>query len=386
MWRVIQAACLSLAVANPKHLVRRVAKEIDAAGPLELSAGTTGPSPKEIDREALYKTMQVMTLRSKQKKGIKSLLSILNTDSILETAAATASAATQQELPPEPKRINHKDLVKSMDVSDNAHQVVDDAYRYARTGELPNLYGNCETTEDEHEPYDVAQMDESYNFYRKDYAKIYSCLSCSLEKEGIRHWAMEGQLVGIARNQSFIPWDDDLDMGVLVTDLGRLVRFQKEVLGDESHPSVKACRQCQGLSRPRVRRFFDETFDWFPHLPTAILNSSSTKQNYVAGTGCNAYPALLWHKEEDVFPLQHCQLKDISAVVPECGDGKPSEEYSVLCPRNIDSFLLNRGFGRREDWMHPRPQKLFKPFMNPASENRKKFIAMCRMSTRDYWD
>merc|ERR1719454_432838 len=116
----------------------------------------------------------------------------------------------------------------------------------------------------------------------------------------------------------------------------------------------KICPQCPEVSQRQMQDFLN-IIDWYPHLPTAILNKTSTRQKYLVAFDCAS-----WHKEEDVFPLQRCQLKDISATVPECGVGRSIEEYTVPCPHNINLYLQTRHYGKKEDWMHPLPQAMFK--------------------------
>jgi len=50
-----------------------------------------------------------------------------------------------------------------------------------------------------------------------------------LERHGIPHWLDFGALLGAARNGEFIPWDSDVDFGILGDDLSRLRALEDEV-------------------------------------------------------------------------------------------------------------------------------------------------------------
>jgi hypothetical protein len=50
-----------------------------------------------------------------------------------------------------------------------------------------------------------------------------------LERHGITHWVDYGTLLGAVRDQALIPWDGDVDFGVLKTDVPRILALEAEI-------------------------------------------------------------------------------------------------------------------------------------------------------------
>lgn len=54
------------------------------------------------------------------------------------------------------------------------------------------------------------------------------------ENHGLRYWMTDGSLLGTVRHEGFVPWDDDMDVGMPRADFERL----REVLRDNKHFQV----------------------------------------------------------------------------------------------------------------------------------------------------
>lgn len=63
--------------------------------------------------------------------------------------------------------------------------------------------------------------------------RILKIVDYILKEEKIDYWLDWGNLIGAVRHKGFIPWDDDIDLGVRIEDYKRVIKILKEKLPDE---------------------------------------------------------------------------------------------------------------------------------------------------------
>ena len=59
--------------------------------------------------------------------------------------------------------------------------------------------------------------------------KLLSVLNKLCKNNNLTYWLDFGTLIGAARNGSFIPWDDDIDVSMLRTDFERILNLEKQL-------------------------------------------------------------------------------------------------------------------------------------------------------------
>ena len=65
---------------------------------------------------------------------------------------------------------------------------------------------------------------------QKELLKIYTVIKKICEKNKIRFYAVGGTALGAVRHQGFIPWDDDIDLGMPIDDFNKFVQVCKKEL------------------------------------------------------------------------------------------------------------------------------------------------------------
>ena len=56
------------------------------------------------------------------------------------------------------------------------------------------------------------------------------------KKYSLRYYLIGGTLIGVLRHHGFIPWDDDIDVGLPRPDYNRFVKIAKKEYGEERAP------------------------------------------------------------------------------------------------------------------------------------------------------
>lgn len=118
---------------------------------------------------------------------------------------------------------------------------------------------------------------------------LISCMSRICEELGISFWMHGGSLIGAVRHQGFIPWDDDVDVGMLREDLEVLIDRLKD---DKFFQISMAYHDDEKFSRAYQFKLRDEefccfidifVFDYYPgDQATFTQEFQSTRSDMVA--------------------------------------------------------------------------------------------------------
>ena len=86
---------------------------------------------------------------------------------------------------------------------------------------------------------------------------IYKEIKVILDRHHLRYFAIGGTCIGAVRHQGFIPWDDDLDIGLPDADYDRFLKIAEQEL--PPHLGVVDCTEQRGVSALSAKVFDKNT-------------------------------------------------------------------------------------------------------------------------------
>ena len=120
-----------------------------------------------------------------------------------------------------------------------------------------------------------------------------------LDSHNIAHWIDGGTLLGSVRHGGQIPWDDDVDIGVLIKDYNKLTFILKK-LPDKykttfENPLIKVYIP-KLWYKNQLQTFATPTLDIFPWKLKDDKYKLNSSQQMIKWPNC-------YHNEKDLFPL-----------------------------------------------------------------------------------
>jgi phosphorylcholine metabolism protein LicD len=146
-----------------------------------------------------------------------------------------------------------------------------------------------------------------------------------LDTNSITYWAVCGTLIGAYRHQGFIPWDDDIDLGIMLDDIPKLLSL-RSYLNDNNFQLFQ-----QGGAYKIARKKFIP----FPFIDLIVMKEDNKKLKlcYPLNTKgkCTFDKSIEWPKEvyniDRVFPLKKIQFEDFTINIPK-DDNLIEETYN----------------------------------------------------------
>jgi hypothetical protein len=149
-----------------------------------------------------------------------------------------------------------------------------------------------------------------------------------LAKEcGIEYWACAGTLLGAVRHSGFIPWDNDIDISIMLSDLKKV----KQKL--EQHPDLTWCECEPGLQV----RYRDIEFPFMDVFVCDYYDKNTIK--YCGFLSKRGEPT--WFTDytfpnehvygNELYPLKEIKFEDTTIMVPNIQKNMLFRTYSKQC-------------------------------------------------------
>ena len=165
-------------------------------------------------------------------------------------------------------------------------------------------------------------------WYHKILLEELSYISILLKEWNIPFWITAGTLLGAARNKHIIPWDDDIDVGIFLSDFERFSNLKSRVIQDGFTLKLSE----------RISRLFFSEIKSHPDIPVIKFHVDFFTHRIENLRVINTY-----------IPRHYIFLSDFQEL------GKIEFEGNRYpCPKNYFDYL-SRTYG--EDWKIPHPCK-----------------------------
>jgi hypothetical protein len=172
-----------------------------------------------------------------------------------------------------------------------------------------------------------------------------------LTRHDIPHWLDYGTLLGAVRGESFIPWDDDVDVGVLASDRDRILALAPQVAAAGYHFDAQRPSGVVRIEYSRVNSAGVDLFMW-SREGDQLVSTFADEFDWPGTSGQTGFPASL------VDPVGEVRLYGRLFPAPAPVDELLRRRYG---PNYMTPF---RGVRPGSRWVPPlRPEEL-----TPAAE------------------
>lgn len=167
-------------------------------------------------------------------------------------------------------------------------------------------------------------------------AKLLGEFDALCKANSIDYWMMFGTLLGSVRNEGFIPWDDDVDLGMMRDDVEKLM----DIVGDDNRYKITVVYD-EYVHCKQVRfRYADESipcfldlfyFDWAPTLEDVAASGMRALRNDMIDTMRADADLEFWRTEEHYLSLSDVR----SGLVSRHFEGAlaKAREDGLICDR-----------------------------------------------------
>jgi hypothetical protein len=157
-------------------------------------------------------------------------------------------------------------------------------------------------------------------------------VTSTLKKHKVSHWPIGGTLIGCLRHQGPIPWDDDVDMGILEEDFDKVGRVLKQDHGK----NIKFFKE---LTKPMFRMWKIK----FKDLPGLYVDLFSFKNKTGRVKMAGHFHSFIYGGEVTpsawLFPLKPNALRFGKLLID--GPFEPERMCEFFAPGYMNMYIIN---------------------------------------------
>ena len=147
------------------------------------------------------------------------------------------------------------------------------------------------------------------------------------KENNIEYWACAGTLLGAVRHSGFIPWDNDIDISIMLSD------FKKVKMIIEQHPILTCCECEQGLQV----RYRDNDFPFMDIFVCDYYNENTIKYcGFLSKHGEPTWYVDFYFPNEyiyknELYPLKKVKFENTTIMIPNIQKNTLFRTYSSHC-------------------------------------------------------
>ena len=165
---------------------------------------------------------------------------------------------------------------------------------------------------------------------QKIMTKMFKEFDSICRKHKIKYWCIGGTLIGALRHKGWIPWDGDIDIGMIKKDHDKFITVNKELPNDIefSEPTNKPCSKLRSTKAKYIYTKWGNNWDTNKGVMIDIFVFKQMKSNpntYFGGGPIKS------HKKDVIFPLKEIMFEDIKVYIPN--------DYNTFLSKNYGSYM-----------------------------------------------
>jgi len=181
---------------------------------------------------------------------------------------------------------------------------------------------------------------------------------------GIDYWVDGGSVLGVVRHGGIIPWDDDIDIGILKKDVKKLLSIEK-VLKKAGFSIVKVWF---GYKIFYSDRKYIEGFNYsFPFLDVFVFDKIDGKYRLFYKRARDMWPKEAWD-EDELFPVKEYKFGEIKVL----GPAKTKDYLDRMYGKDWNKIAYRQYDHEKEEEVERIKVRLNKEMRKPAQPTKVK--------------